>query len=66
LRTTLYPEYTKKFSPSKKADVYVAKQILIFDEVEKGKNTTIVLREVALDPLEDSIFTKAWLESKSR
>ena len=66
MRTTLYPEYIKKFSPSKKADVYVAKQILIYDEVEKGKNTTIVLRDVRLDPLDDAIFTKAWLESKSR
>ncbi|MCK6506628.1 outer membrane lipoprotein-sorting protein, partial [Myxococcota bacterium] len=26
----------------------------------------IVMQEVALDPLEDSYFTKAWLESKSR
>jgi hypothetical protein len=66
MRTTLYPEYTRKFSPSKKADVYVAKQILIFDEVEKGKNTTVVLRDVKLDALDDAIFTKAWLEAKSR
>ena len=65
-RTTYYPEWTKKYSPTKKADVYIAKQIRIFDEVMKGNTTTIVLQDVRLDPLDDSMFTKAWLEAKSR
>lgn len=66
MRTTLYPEWLKKFSPSKGSDVWYPKQILIYDEVEKGNQTTIVLQEVDLNALDDSIFTKAWLEAKSR
>ncbi|MEN9786129.1 MAG: hypothetical protein RLZZ299_1393 [Pseudomonadota bacterium] len=66
MRTTYYPEWLKKFSPSKKAEVYVPRQIRIFDEVEKGKSTTVVLQDWKLDSLDDSMFTKAWLESKSR
>lgn len=66
MRTTLYPEWLKKFSPSKNGDVWFPRQILIYDEVEKGNQTTIVLQEVDLNPLDDSIFTKAWLEAKSR
>jgi hypothetical protein len=66
LRTTYYPQWIKVFSPSKNADVYYAREIRIFDEVEQGTNTTIVFQQVQLDPLEDSIFTKAWLEAKSR
>jgi hypothetical protein len=66
MRTTYYPEWQKLFSESKGADVYFPKEIRIFDEVEKGNQTTIVIQEVDLHTLDDSIFTKAWLESKSR
>ncbi len=66
MRTAYYPEWRKIFSETKQAAVYVAKEIRIFDEVEKGNQTTVVLQEVDLKALDDSIFTKAWLESKSR
>ncbi len=66
MRTTYYPEWQKLYSPTKKADVYFAKQILIKDEIELGKSTTVVVQNVDLTPLDDAIFTKAWLESKSR
>lgn len=66
MRTTYYPEWKKLYSESKKADVYFPKEIRIFDEVEKGNQTTVVIQEVDLRALQDSIFTKAWLESKSR
>lgn len=66
LRTSYYPKWAKKFSESKGADIYYPKQIRIFDEVEKGNSTTIVIREVDLRSLKANIFTKAWLESKSR
>ena len=66
LRTSYYPAWDKMFSKSKNADVYVPKEIRVFDEVEKGNGTTVVLREVKLDPLEANMFTKAWLESQSR
>ena len=66
LRTSYYPAWEKMFSQSKGADVYVPKEIRVFDEVEKGNGTTIVLREVKLDPLDVNMFTKAWLETQSR
>jgi outer membrane lipoprotein-sorting protein len=66
LRSVYYPKWKKVFSPSKKADVWYPKQIRIFDEIEKANRTTIVIREVDLRSLPLNIFTKAWLESKSR
>ena len=66
LRTTYYPNWDKMFSKSKRADVYVPREIRAFDEVEKGNSTTIVLRDVNLDPLDANMFTKAWLETQSR
>lgn len=66
MRTTYYPSWMKLYSDSKKADVYYPKEIRIYDEVEKDNTTTIVIQSVDLHTLEDSIFTKAWLESKSR
>jgi hypothetical protein len=66
MRTSYYPKWEKRFSPSKQADVYFPKQIHIFDEVEKGNQTQIVFKEIDLSSLPRNIFTKAWLESKSR
>lgn len=66
MRTTYYPQWNKLFSESKQAEVYFPKEIRIFDEVQKGNTTTIVMQEVDLKSLDDAIFTKAWLESKSR
>jgi hypothetical protein len=66
LRTTYYPKWSKLYSESKKADVYFPAEIRIFDEVEKGNSTLIVIKETDLRPLDANLFTKAWLESKSR
>lgn len=66
MRRALYPEWEKLWSESKKADVYFPKKIFIFDEVEKGNSTQVVIQKVDLNPLDANIFTKAWLESKSR
>jgi hypothetical protein len=66
MRTTYYPKWEKRFSSSKKGEVYYPKEIRIFDEVEKGNRTVVVLEKVDLEPLESNMFTKAWLESKSR
>jgi hypothetical protein len=66
MRTTYYPKWNKIFSPSKGADVYIPAEIRIFDEVEKGNSTTVLIRKTDLDALDDSIFTKAWLEARSR
>ena len=66
MRTLYYPRWEKVFSESKKGEVWYAKEIRIFDEVEKANSTTILIRSVDLHSLEANMFTKAWLESKSR
>lgn len=66
VRTTYNPQWAKLYSPSKKADIYYPKEIRIFDEIDKGNATTILIRDVDLNSLPANIFTKAWLESKSR
>jgi len=66
MRTSYYPKWKKLQSPSKGAEVYFPGEIRIFDEVEKGNSTTVVFREVDLESLDDAIFTKAWLEARSR
>jgi len=66
MRTTYYPKWFKKYSESKKDDVWIPEEIRIFDELEKGNNTIILIKEVDLKPLSSSIFTKAYIESKSK
>lgn len=66
MRTTYYPKWSKLYSESKKADVYFPAEIRIYDEVEKGNSSIIVIKETDLRPLDPNLFTKAWLESKSR
>ncbi len=66
MRTSYYPKWSKVKNEEKGSEVYFPKEIRIFDEVEKGNSTTIVMQKVDLSELPDNIFTKAWLESKSR
>lgn len=66
MRTAYYPKWQKLFSEVKKADVWFPGEIRIFDEVEKSNSTLILFKSVDLSPLDQNMFTKAWLESKSR
>ncbi len=66
MRTSYYPKWNKMFSESKGSEIYFPKEIRIYDEVEKGNQTTVLIEEVDLKSLDPNIFTKAWLESKSR
>jgi outer membrane lipoprotein-sorting protein len=66
LRTSYYPKWKKLFSESKGADVWYPEEIRFYDEVEKANSTLVLLKSVDLRPLEANLFTKAWLESKSR
>ena len=66
MRTSYYPKWARVPSQAKGEPVYFPREIRIFDEVEKGNSTTIVMRKVDLTELPGNIFTKAWLESKSR
>ncbi len=66
MRTSYYPKWQYLFSASKKANVWYPQEMRFYDEVEKDNSTLIVVKNVDLRPLEANIFTKAWLESKSR
>lgn len=66
MRTAYYPRWEKMFSSSKGAEVWFPKEIRIFDEVEKANSTVVLIQSVDLAALPENIFTKAWLESKSR
>jgi outer membrane lipoprotein-sorting protein len=66
LRTSYYPRWKKVFSESKHSEVWYPEEIRFYDEVEKANSTLILIRAVDLHPLEPNLFTKAWLESKSR
>jgi len=65
MRTTLFPKWLKIKSPEGK-DVWYAEQIYLFDEVEKGNQSVVKMQAVDLSSLPKNMFTKAWLESKSR
>lgn len=66
MRTTYTPKWRKAFSPTKKRSVWIPSEMRIFDELEKGNTTTILIRKTDLRALPKAIFSKAWLESKSR
>jgi len=66
MRTAYTPKWKTMFSESKKADIWYPSEIRIYDEVEKDNSTIVLMKEVDLHPLPANIFTKAWLESKSR
>lgn len=66
MRTSYYPRWKKVRSESKKGDVWYAEEMRIYDEVEKANQTLILVKSVDTRPLEANLFTKAWLESKSR
>jgi outer membrane lipoprotein-sorting protein len=66
MRTEYYPRWDKLYSESKKAEVWFPGEIRIYDEIEKANSTLVVLKDPDLRPLEQNIFTKAWLEAKSR
>ena len=66
LRTSYYPKWKKVYSESKKADVWYPQEIRFYDEVEKANQTLVLIKSVDPNPLPQNLFTKAWLESKSR
>ena len=66
MRTGYYPKWRKLYSESKKAEVWFPQEMRFFDEVDKSNQTTVLIKSVDLNSLEANLFTKAWLESKSR
>ncbi len=66
LRTSYYPKWKKIYSPSKKGDIWYPEEIRFYDEVEKANQTLVLIKAVDPNALPQNLFTKAWLESKSR
>ena len=66
MRTGYYPKWKKVFSESKRTDVWYPEEMRFYDEVEKANSSLILIRQVDLHPLSPNMFTKAWLEAKSR
>ena len=66
LRTSYYPKWKKIYSPSKKGDTWYPEEIRFYDEVEKANQTLVMIKSVDPNALPQNLFTKAWLESKSR
>lgn len=66
MRTDYYPKWKKVFSESKGGDVWFPNEMRFYDEVDKANSTLILIQQIDLRPLEANLFTKAWLESKSR
>ena len=66
MRTSYYPRWKKVFSESKGTDVWYPEEMRFYDEVEKANSTLILIRQVDLRSLSSNMFTKAWLEAKSR
>lgn len=56
MRTTLCPKFTKVPSG------YIATNVLLKDELNKGENTQQIISELSFNKLPDNIFTKAYLE----
>jgi len=65
LRTTYRTDY-KKFEDGKGNSQFVPMKSIVKDEVEIGNQTTMILEQIDTEALAANIFTKAWLESKSR
>jgi outer membrane lipoprotein-sorting protein len=66
LRTSYYTKWKKIYSPSKKGDTWYPEEIRFYDEVEKANQTLVMIKSVDPNALPQNLFTKAWLESKSR
>jgi outer membrane lipoprotein-sorting protein len=66
MRTSYYPKWKKVYSESKKGDVWFPEEMRFYDEIEKQNQTLILVKQIDLRPLSANLFTKAWLESKSR
>lgn len=65
LRTT-YRTKWKPIEDTAGKTRYLPLETRVYDEVEKGNQTMMVVGGVDLSDLPENIFSKAWLESKSR
>lgn len=60
LRSALIPNYAKVGS------AYVATSMILIDELVAGKKTQITLKNISIQNLPDSVFTKSYMERVNR
>jgi|YNPMSStandDraft_1061717.scaffolds.fasta_scaffold00029_2 hypothetical protein len=61
MQTDYYIKYEKL-----KGDKFIATKILIVDNIEEGKKTSILVEEYSTNKIPDYVFTKAFLENQSK
>jgi hypothetical protein len=66
LRRVLVPRWRKVPNVGSTGDFWYPEQTLIYDELERGNWTRFTIRAVDMRPLDSNVFTKAWLEARSR
>lgn len=64
LRTIFMARHGKV--PTANGHAWLPKEVRIFDEVEKDRQTVLLFKAYDLAELETNLFTKAWLEGKTR
>ncbi len=66
MRTSYDPKWDKLYSDAKKDYLWFPHEIHIYDEIDKENSTLVIIQSVDLATLPENMFTKAWLETKSR
>jgi hypothetical protein len=66
LRTALNSGWKKVALPDRQEPFWYPEEIRLYDELHKGNSSTFKVKGVDMRPLPSNLFTKAWLESKSR
>ncbi len=66
LRTAYFPHWTSVHSESQGRKIWYPSEARMYDELEEGNSTILKVKSVDLRSLPANVFTKAWLESKSR
>lgn len=60
MRTSLFPAYARA------GESYIPTKMIFVDELVAGKKTQITITDISVEPLPDSIFTKAYVERVNR
>lgn len=66
MRTSYSPKWQKLYSEQKGAELWYRQEARFFDEIDKANSTIVIIKSVDLQALDANMFTKAWLEAKSR
>ena len=65
-RTAYFTKWATLRDEGRNKTLWYAKEVRIYDEIEKDNQLLIVSKDLDIHDLPANIFTKAWLEGKSR